>query len=123
MGIPLLAGRLFTDADTAETAPVVIVDQYLVDRYFQGISPLGHQIRRGANTPPFTIVGVVRTINSIDLGEPVTKERLYYPVLQQSIRSMGLAVRTGPDPRSSIQDLRRVVQAIDPLQPIADVGR
>jgi predicted permease len=121
MGIPLLSGRLFTDADRADAAPVVIVDQYLVDRYFQGMSPLGHQIRRGANTPPFTIVGVVGTINSIDLGEPVTKERLYYPVLQQSIRSMGIVVRTGGDPRSIVQDVRRVVQSIDPLQPIADV--
>jgi predicted permease len=121
MGIPLLSGRLFTDADTPDAAPVVIVDQHLVDRYFQGMSPLGHQIRRGANTPPFTIVGVVGTINSIDLGQPATKERLYYPMLQQSNRSMGIVVRTGRDTRSIVQDLRRAVQSIDPLQPIADV--
>jgi hypothetical protein len=77
MRIPLVSGRYFEATDGPDSAPVVIIDQYLAARYFAGRDPLGQQIRRGPPTnPPFTIVGVVGTINSIDLGQPVTKERL-----------------------------------------------
>jgi predicted permease len=122
MRIPLVAGRLFTDADTGDSMRVVIIDQYLVKRYFADKSPLGQQIRRGGPTsPPFTIVGVVGTINSIDLGEPVAKERLYYPVAQQPNPGMGLIVKTGIDPHTLVAQVRSAVAAIDPEQPIADV--
>src|SRR5262249_45750215 len=84
MQIPIVTGRGFTDADGPDARPAVIIDQVLVNRYFKDRDPIGQQIRRGGPTSPaFTIVGVAGTINSIDLGQPVTKERLYYPVTQQ----------------------------------------
>jgi predicted permease len=123
MQIPLIEGRLFNDGDTAESPRVVVVDQYLASRYFAGRSPLGQEIRRGGPAnPPFTIVGVVGTINSIDLAQPVTKERLYYPVAQQPRASgMALVLKTGLDPTSLVQQVRAAVQSIDPEQAIADV--
>ena len=122
MQIPLVAGRLFTEADTADSVKVVIIDQYLVKRYFADKTPIGQQIRNGgATSPPFTIVGVVGTINSIDLGEPVAKERLYYPITQQPIAQMGLIVKTQTDPRLLLSQVRSAVGAIDPEQPMADV--
>ena len=122
MQIPLVAGRLFTDADTADSPLVVIIDQYLVKRYFADKSPLGQQTRFGGPTSPtYTIVGVVGTINSIDLGEPVAKERLYYPVTQQANAGMGLIVKTRNDPRALVSQVRAAVAAIDPEQPMAEV--
>src|SRR6185369_16363656 len=122
MQIPLVAGRLFTDADTADSPLVVIIDEYLVKRYFADKRPLGQQTRFGGPTSPtYTIVGVVGTINSIDLGEPVTKERLYYPVTQQANASMGLIVKTRIEPRALAAQVRAAVAAIDPEQPMADV--
>ncbi len=94
MQIPLLEGRLFNDSDTADGTPVVVVDRYLVDRYFPGKSAIGRQIVRGRNTPPRTIVGVVGTINSIDLAQPVIKERLYYPVTQAAQPRMPVILKT-----------------------------
>ena len=102
--------------------PVVVIDQFLVKRYFPNKSPLGQQIRRGGPaSPAYTIVGVVGTINSIDLGEPVAKERLYYPVTQQPSPAMGLVVKTRIDPRALAAQVRAAVAAIDPEQPMADV--
>src|SRR5206468_6953637 len=122
MQIPIIAGRAFTDADAADAPPVVIIDQYLVNRYFTDRSPLGQQIRRGGPTSPaFTIVGVAGTINSIDLGEPVAKERIYYPVAQQARTAMALVVKTGLDPKTLVAQVRSAVAAIDPEQPMADV--
>jgi ABC-type antimicrobial peptide transport system permease subunit len=100
----------------------VIVDEYLVKRYFPDRSPLGQQIRRGGpQNPPFTIVGVVGTINSIDLAQPVTKERLYYPVTQQPRGSLALVLKTPLDPQTLVPQVRAAVRDIDPEQPLADV--
>jgi predicted permease len=124
MGIPLIEGRLFSDGDTADSPPVVVVDRILAERYFASrkLSPIGQQIRRGGpDSPPFTIVGVVGTINAIDLGAPVTKERIYYPVMQQNRPSMALVVKTGLDPRTLVTSVRSAVTSIDPEQPIAEV--
>jgi putative ABC transport system permease protein len=100
----------------------VIIDEYLVKRYFADKSPLGQQTRFGGpKSPTYTIVGVVGTINSIDLGEPVAKERLYYPVTQQANAGMGLIVKTRIDPRTMVSQVRSAVAAIDPEQPMSDV--
>ena len=122
MNIPVVEGRVFTDTDTTESQPVVVVDQYLVNRYFSKRSAIGQQLRRGGpNSPPLTIIGVVGTINSIDLGQPVMKERVYRPVMQQPLRSMALVLKTGVDPTSLVAQVRAAVQSIDSEQPIADV--
>jgi len=122
MKIPLIEGRLFTDADTADSPAVVVVDEYLVRRYFPGQSALGHQIQRGGpNSPRLTIVGVVGTINSIDLAQPVIKERIYYPVTQQAQAAMAVVLKTGLDPTRLVTELRNAVLSIDPDQPIANV--
>jgi len=122
MHIPVLQGRVFNDSDTATSAPVVVIDQYLVKRYFADRNPLGQEIQRGGpNSPKMTIVGVVGTINSIDLGEPVAKERVYRPLSQVARPMMALVLKTGLDPQTLVSQVRSAVQSIDPEQPIADV--
>ena len=81
MQIPLVAGRFFTDGDTADSPRRGRRStSILANKYFAKRSALGQQIQaRRPDSPPFTIVGVVGTINSIDLGQPVTKERIYLP--------------------------------------------
>jgi putative ABC transport system permease protein len=122
MEIPLRDGRTFDQRDGPEAPPVVIVDEFLVQRYFQGRSPLGRQIRRGGpDSPPITIVGVVGTINAIDLAQPVDKERLYYPVAQQSRATMAVVLKTGVEPSTIVGPLRQAVHGIDPEQPLSTV--
>jgi len=120
--IPLIEGRVFNDTDTADSPRVVVVDQYLVRRYFPGQSALGHEIQRGGpNSPRLTIVGVVGTINGIDLAQPVIKERIYHPVTQAAQGRMAVVLKTNLDPSALVAPLREAVLSIDPEQPIADV--
>jgi putative ABC transport system permease protein len=125
MQIPLVEGRVFNEGDTADSPPVVVVDQYLAARYFGNHGALGRQIQRGGpSSPKYSIVGVVGTINSIDLAQPVTKERIYYPVAQQLAgrgAGMALVLKTGLDPAALVPQVREAVTSIDPEQPIADV--
>ena len=121
MNIPLLAGRFFNDGDSIQAPSVCIIDEYLAKKYFGGGDAIGHQISRGGQAT-YTIVGIVGTINSIDLGQPVTKERLYYPLAQQAAgRSTALVLKTGLDPQTLVPQVRAAVRALDPEQPIADV--
>ena len=122
MQIPLVAGRAFSISDTATSAPVVVIDKYLVDRYFKGRDPIGQQIQRGGSqSPPITIVGVVGTINAIDLGQPVLKERLYYPVTQGNRAGMAIMIKTSLDPQTLVGPLRDVVRNLDPEQPLSNI--
>ena len=122
MHIPLIEGRTFTAADMAGAPRVVIIDEYLVKKYFRDRSPIGAQIQRSrSDSIKFTIVGVVGTINSIDLGEPVTKERLYYPAAQAAPRAMALVLKTALNPETLVAQVRETVRSIDAEQPIADV--
>ena len=68
-----------------------------------------------------SFVGVVGAINSVDLGQPVTKERIYYAAAQRPTRTMGVVVKTALDPLTLAGSVRAAVQSIDPEQPIADV--
>lgn len=122
MQIPLVAGRTFDDRDVVDSPPVVVIDQYLVKRYFPTTDPIGRQIRRGGpSSPLITIVGVVGTVNAIDIGQPVDKERLYYPASQVARPNMTLMIKTAIPPAALASQVRAAVQAIDPEQPIADV--
>jgi predicted permease len=123
MQIPLIEGRVFNDGDTPTSAPVVVIDQFLANRYFAGRSPIGQQIQRGGPTtsPKLTIVGVVGTINSIDLGSPVIKERIYHPLSQQPRTAMAIVLKTALDPETLVPQVRSAVLGIDPEQPVSDV--
>ncbi len=120
--IPLVEGRFFNDGDTAESPGVVVIDQYLARKYFANRSPLGQQIQRGgAQSPRLTIVGVAGTINSIDLGQPVAKERVYRPAAQQPPGNMALLIKTNVDPEALARQVRAAVLEVDPEQPVAEV--
>ena len=122
MQIPLLEGRVFDATDTADSAPVAVVDKFLVDKYFKGRSAIGQEIQRGGPTAPrIRIIGVVASINSIDLAQPVTKERIYRPVTQQPTGSMALVVKAGMEPTQLVSQVRGAVSAVDPEQPIYDI--
>ncbi len=122
MQIPLIEGRVFHPGDSLDSPQVAVVDRYLAERYFKGRSAVGQEIQRGGpDSPKIRIVGVVGTINSIDLGLPVTKERIYRPVTQQAPGGGALVLKTALDPAQLVSQVRAAVQQIDPEQPVFDV--
>ena len=68
MGIPLVAGRTFTEADSRLGGPLVaVVNQTMATRYWASSDPIGRTIRLGAQTAE--VVGVVKDIAYYTLGE------------------------------------------------------
>ena len=120
LGIPLLAGRTFTGADTATSQRVVVIDEFLAKRQFAGNDPVGRQLNFGSPRN-YTIVGVVGTINGGDVAIAVPEERIYFSVAQIAQPVMGILVKSSVEAASLAPQVRAAVQAIDAEQAISDV--
>jgi putative ABC transport system permease protein len=101
MGIPLLQGRLLTDADNENSAPVLVVSRELAQQVFPSQNPIGQQIMCGYDLKSswWTIVGVVGNVRQDSPASPLA-QTIYVPVAQHSFRAadMQVAVRTAIDP-------------------------
>jgi ABC-type antimicrobial peptide transport system permease subunit len=94
------------------------VDQFFAERQFPHESAVGHQINFGSPRN-YTIVGVVGTINSADLSRPVPEERIYLNATQLPLGTMDVVIKTNVEAAGVVSQLRTIVRAIDPEQPIA----
>ncbi|MCM2254134.1 MAG: ABC transporter permease [Vicinamibacteria bacterium] len=121
LGLTLLRGRLFTEADVASTQPVAVVDRLMADKYWPGQDPVGKRIVRGDPERPWSIVGVVAPIKFQSLEEDVRKETIYYPYAQRPGTNLILAVKTAGDPLALAPSVREAVKAADPDQPVFDI--
>lgn len=125
MGITLLAGRDFTDADTKDSLKVTIVDERLAREYWPNDSAIGKRIRFGPpedNEPWHTIVGVVSSVRHERMQED-TEKSVYLPHMQIPVTGLSLVVRTSAaDPRQLVGAMRREVAQIDRDQPMSEVA-
>jgi putative ABC transport system permease protein len=121
MKIPLVAGRTFTDADSAQSTPVLIVNEALVRRYFPNESPLGHHLLLDAMVPnDGEVVGVVGDVKQ----EKIVGEEwptIYNPYTQWPPAYAVATLRTGGDPMSLAVAAERAIHQLDPDQVVADV--
>ena len=121
LGLTLLQGRLFTDADVATSQKVIVVDRVMTDRYWPGKDPLGKRINGDGPGNFWTIVGVVAPIKFQSLEEEIKKETLYFPFAQTPVTNLILTVKTLSDPSTLASSVREAVRSADPDQPVYDI--
>jgi predicted permease len=122
MRIPLLAGRDFTERDTAEAPRVAIVSDRIVRECFPGgrSEALGRRVRVGAGGEWLTVVGVVADIRQRRLDQDV-KPMIYAPFQQDRsgfIRFVSIVARTAT-PGSVVEGIRAEIRRAAPELPIA----
>ena len=123
MGIPLLAGRLFTAADVPNAPRVVVVNRDLVQKAFAGRTAIGERISFGNpsdSTSWLTIVGVVGSTRLEGVGLE-TYAQAFTPLSQSPVPYLYVVARTTGEPLSLAGTLRREVAALDPTLPVASV--
>jgi predicted permease len=118
LGIPLLAGRDFTDADRSGAELVVIVSQGVAQRLFRGGEAVNRNLWFGNLAKPVLrrIVGVVADVDDENVV-PEPTMTLYTPVLQMGLPNR-LFVRTSGDPYRFVPALTRTIRAISANQPV-----
>jgi predicted permease len=121
LGVPLRAGRVFTDRDTAGVPPVAIVNESFARRF--DVADAGKRLGFGTTTNyPFEIVGIVadsKHASVKDDTEPVVYLSRYQAA--GNIQAMFYYVRTGVDPETLLATIPRVVAKIDPDVPVTNL--
>lgn len=116
MGMPLVAGREFTDQDRDTSHKVAVVNESFARHYFgEPQLALGHYYCKGAGDvkPDTEIVGVVRDAKHTGVRQAITRTT-FTPFLQQSNPdAMTFYVRTWQSPESAEATIRSAMQALD----------
>jgi predicted permease len=119
IGTPLVAGRGFELSDRGDAPPVVVVNEELAKRFWPGENAVGKALRFGTTDVP--IIGVVGNVRQGGLAEPV-EPAFYLHALQQFRSRMSIVVRTGSDPLSYADAVRRAIWSRDAEQTITSLA-
>jgi putative ABC transport system permease protein len=121
MGIPLIRGRTFNEADVRGGRLVAVVDEVLARKYWPGQEAIGRRVGYGQDSTGqprwFEVVGVVGHVMQ---NSPRDDEhtQLYRPLSQSVVGQLGFAVKTRSDPAAMTPAIRKLVLSLDPQQPI-----
>jgi putative ABC transport system permease protein len=121
-GLHLVAGRFFDGSDTADSQPVIVVNESFVRQLVPHGKPID---RRATGWDPDdpeaewdTIVGVVRDVRHVDLAEGTGPE-MYIPVAQSAFEWATFVVRTTSGPADALANpIREAINRVDPELPV-----
>ncbi len=110
---PIRRGRAFTAADTAQSLPVVIVNETTARRYWPGADPIGKHLANSRDKVQREVVGVAADVKFRSLDAPNIEE-MYLPLAQSPWPSMTVLVRSDADARPLVAAVRQELAHLDP---------
>ena len=119
LGVPLIKGRMFTEADRTGQPNVAIVSKRFAESQWPGQDPVGKRVRLARDRAPWvTVVGEVG-----DVYETSDPDLTWYVPDSPNwrFRSMHLLLRTQGDPLALADQVRQTVWQLDPEQPVYNV--
>jgi putative ABC transport system permease protein len=120
MGLQLVSGRAFTDADGANAPPVAIVNETMARSYWPGKSPVGSRVRYTGTQEVREVVGVIKDVRHWGLDAQVNPE-MYVPYAQLAISGLTFTVAAQVEPASLTSAIREQIRAFDPNLPLSNV--
>jgi putative ABC transport system permease protein len=125
LGIRLVRGRFFADADNQSAPLVVLVSNTAAQRWWPNQDPIGRHVKmpglEDRPQPWRTVVGVVADVKQASLDAPTTAQ-VYLPHAQYSLGYLTLVVRTKSDPLNLADEVRRQVMKGDPEQAVSNIA-
>jgi len=136
MGIPLRAGRDFTERDTPDAPGVAIINETLARRHWPSEDPIGKRVTldgpRDNSRPPqwLTVVGVVKDVKqnswtdapSNEIYIPFQHSRSFFRGTAGHYTSMTLVIRTSVEPQSLAAAAQETVRSLDRNLPVSGVA-
>jgi len=117
LGIPILEGRAFTDEDSANRQPAIVISRSFARKYFPGQSARGKWIHCNGKR---IIVGVVGDVRQYSL-ESAPPMQFYLPLWQTGEWGVNIVARTNLSANRLASGMRALVRSLDPAVAIADV--
>ena len=123
MGIRLLQGRSFTEADTLQSPEVVVINETMARHFWPNENPLGKRVKQGWpewTTPWREVIGVVADVklNGVIQETPL---HVYIPLAQTGDSSLFLAVRTSVEPQTLAAPVQAALHSVDSQIPLYSV--
>jgi predicted permease len=115
LGLPIVRGRGFTDADRETSEQVVVISEALAKRFWPNENPIGKRVHYWAGLDTAsnrTVVGVARDARIRSLREPVLEA--YVPWRQANFWQFNFAIRTTGPLASVLPALKRELHAVEP---------
>jgi putative ABC transport system permease protein len=119
MGIPIVRGRIFTEADNLNAGPIMIVSEGTARRFWGSEDPIGRVLKRLGDNRDLTVIGVVGEVRNAALN--TESPAVYYPSPARVWPRMDIVVRTESDPAAFLPVARQRVRELDPDLPISTV--
>ena len=119
MGIPLLAGRDFTEQDGMEAVDAIVISRAAAQKLWGNQNPIGKMIHRPTLTSSFTVIGVVGDVRHTALTQEFPC--LYFSAARRVAGLMDIVVRTQGRPQSVESAARSRIHDIDPELPLSNV--
>ena len=119
MEIPLLSGRDFSSRDSADSQPVVIVNQLLAERYWPGQQAVGKRMKIAGKWA--VVAGVVKTAHYYEPDED-PRTFVYLPLEQFYTFKATLHLRSTSDPRNLAAAAAQLIHQEDASLPVFDVA-
>jgi putative ABC transport system permease protein len=122
MGIPLLQGRAFTEADHLQAPPVLIINETMARRVFPDGNALGKRMKITPDYPqvPREIIGVVGSVRTFGL-EKEPRIEIFLPYMQGGVPPTKLVIRTVGDPTTIASAVREAIRRLDENLPPYDI--
>jgi putative ABC transport system permease protein len=118
---PILSGRSISDADTADSAPIAVVSQSVVKRYFSTGNPVGRSFRlTGGDRRDWRIVGVAKDIRSEGLNTQAP-DVLYFPHSQMPAPTMSFVIRSRIAPMAIANPAQQTLWSLGKLMNVYQV--
>jgi predicted permease len=128
LGLPMLGGRDFTDAELVPGSPerIAIVDDELAERLWPGEDPLGRLIQlvdedESEPAPTVRVVGIIPAVKQSP-GNPRPSPHVYVPLGQHYESAMAVQLRVAESDRAMVANIARVVRELDERLPIVSVA-
>jgi predicted permease len=121
LGVSVLDGRAFSDADDVDSAPVAMVNRTLAERLWPGRSGIGRVLTFPRSGGDRTVIGVVDDMRYRRLTES-PQPIAYLPLAQRFMSPVFIHARSRLGAESTLQHLRQVVADLDPEAPLSDVS-
>jgi putative ABC transport system permease protein len=120
--VPLVRGRLFTDADRVGGEKVVVVNETAARRFWPNESPIGKRVAiwQGGFNDGATVIGVVGDVRFNTIDTPA-KPDVYLSYYQSPRTRLMVYLRASGDPSSLTAPARRIIGALAPMYPVYDV--
>lgn len=112
LGIPVVRGRIFTEAEARSGAPVTVISQATAQLFWPNQDPLGKSFRMGKEKTAYQVIGVARDIRSTDLPH-VEKTFLYFPAKLDYQSHMRLLAHTNGNLAATARLIREVAHSLD----------